>query len=126
MKQNRLAFDGYTPPNVTEDGYQLAFATTSTASSGRVMRGTMINEPMFTVEAYKLKWVNISADDASKILQSVIGKSSFMFFHYSLYYNEWIETPFFVANVDAPIISLKLNDEKLSSLSFQVTGTYPI
>ena len=61
MAQQYFKFDDYTAPMPDRDGYTEATATTSTASSGRTMRGNMINTPMFSVEAYNMKWSNIAA-----------------------------------------------------------------
>ena len=79
MAQNYLKFGSFTPPDVDEDGYQISFATTSTENSGRTMRGNMKNSPLFTIEAYELKWSDIKVSDASKILKEVMGKSGLTF-----------------------------------------------
>lgn len=126
MSQQRLKFNNYTPPNVDSDGYQLSFATTSTSNSGRTMRGNMVNVPLFTVEAYNLKWTNIKATDVSKILAQVMGKAGFNFYHYNIYKNKWETTKFYVANINSPIINLIEGIEKVSQLSFQVTGVNPV
>lgn len=125
-KQQLLKFNDYTPIQPDSDGYQLAFATTSTSNSGRTMRGNMWNTPLFTVEAYNLKWTNIKASEASKILNEVMGRSSFNFYHYNIYRNRWENGEFYVANVNSPIISLKDGKEKVSELSFQVTAINPL
>lgn len=126
MAQQKLKFNNYTPRMVDEDGYQLAFATTSTSNSGRTMRGNMINTPLFTIEAYNLKWTNLKASEASDILNEVMGKSSFDFYHYNIYRKRWETGQFYVANINSPIISLIDGTEKVSELSFQVTAVNPI
>lgn len=125
MAQNKLMFNNYEPRMVDEDGYELQFAVTSTSSSGRTARGNMINEPMFTVEAYKLKWSNLTASEVSAIIREVMGRSSFNFYHYNLYRDTWEWGEFYVANITSPIISLKNGTEKVSELSFQVTAINP-
>ncbi|MFR7519248.1 MAG: hypothetical protein ACLUVD_05165 [Mediterraneibacter faecis] len=67
MAQKSLKIRTYTPPDVDEDGYQISMSTTSTENSGRTMRGNMKNSPLFTIEAYELKWSDIKVSDASKI-----------------------------------------------------------
>lgn len=127
MAQQRLKFNDYTPPNVDGDGgYEVAFATTSTPNSGRTMRGNMINTPLFTVEAYNLKWTNIYASDVSRILNEVMGRSSFSFYHYNIFRDRWETGDFYVANINSPIISLVDGKEKVKELSFQVTAINPI
>lgn len=126
MAQQRLKFNDYTPPTVTEDGYVPSFATTSTSNSGRLARGGMVNIPLFTVEAYNLKWTNIYASDVSRILNEVMGRSSFSFYHYNIFRDRWETGSFYVANINSPIISLIDGKEKVKELSFQVTAINPI
>lgn len=127
MAQQRLKFNDYTPPTVTEDGYVPSFATTSTSNSGRLARGGMVNIPLFTVQAYDLKWANMSAADVSRILREILGKSGFTFHYYSIYWNEWRDETFYVANAnDIQIKSLKENKERVGEFSLHVTGTNPI
>ena len=122
MAQNYLKFGSFTAPDVDEDGYQISFATTSTENSGRTMRGNMKNSPLFTIEAYELKWSDIKVSDASKILKEVMGKSGFDFFHLNIYEDKWETKRFYAANFNAPCVSLVELEEKLDELSFQVTS----
>lgn len=126
MAQQHLMLGTYQPPDVDEDGYQVQFATTSTASSGRTQRGNMINTTMFTVEAYSLKWTNISAVAVKKILEQVMGKNSFSFYHFNVYSCQWEEGEFYVANINSPFYSLEDGEERVEELSFQVTGINPV
>lgn len=126
MAQQHLMLGTYQPPDVDEDGYQVQFATTSTASSGRTQRGNMINTTMFTVEAYSLKWTNISAVDVKKILEQVMGKNSFSFYHFNVYKGIWETGEFYVANINSPFLRLNDGSETVSELSFQVTATNPL
>ena len=108
MAQNHLQFDGYTPPDVDEDGYTIAFAATSSDDSGRLMNGKMVNTRLFTIEAYNLKWTDITLEAATDIKTA-----------------KWETHAFYVANVDTAIYSLKEGEEKCTSLSFQVTRIDP-
>lgn len=126
MSQQHLMLGTYQPPDVDEDGYQVQFATTSTASSGRTQRGNMINTTMFTVEAYSLKWTNISAVAVKKILEQVMGKNSFSFYHFNVYKGIWETGEFYVANINSPFLRLNDGSETVSELSFQVTATNPL
>lgn len=126
MAQQHLMLGTYQPPDVDEDGYQVRFATTSTASSGRTQRGNMINTTMFTVEAYSLKWTSISAVDVKKILEQVMGKNSFSFYHFNVYKGIWETGEFYVANINSPFLRLNDGSETVSELSFQVTATNPL
>lgn len=126
MAQQHLMLGTYQPPDVDEDGYQVQFATTSTSSSGRTQRGNMINTTMFTVEAYSLKWTNISAVAVKKILEQVMGKNSFSFYHFNVYKGIWETGEFYVANINSPFLRLNDGSETVSELSFQVTATNPL
>lgn len=126
MAQNHLMFEDYTPPDPDEDGYQVAFAVTSTSSSGRTMRGPMINTPMFTVESYNLKWTDIAATDVKNILSRILGKPSFSFFHFNVYTAQWETSQFYVANVNSPVYRLNDGEERVNQFSFQVTAIDPL
>ena len=76
MAQNHLKLGSYTAPEVDEDGYQISMATTSTENSGRTMRGNMKNSPLFTVEAYELKWTDLPAKTGGEILKQYLAKRS--------------------------------------------------
>lgn len=84
MAQNHLQFDGYTPPDVDEDGYTIAFAATSSDDSGRLMNGKMVNTRLFTVEAYNLKWTDITLEAAAEILSKTVFKSQFNFHYFNI------------------------------------------
>lgn len=126
MAQEHLIFGAYEAPDPDEDGYQIDYATTSTSSSGRTQRGRMINTAMFTVEAYTLKWTDISASEAKSILLQVMGKNSFNFYHYNLYKGKWEWGEFYAANISTPLDRLNEGQERVDELSFQVTGIDPV
>ena len=125
MAQNHLQFDGYTPPDVVEDGYTIALAATSSDDSGRLMNGKMVNSRLFTVEAYNLKWTDITLEAAAEILSKTVFKSQFNFHYFNIKTAKWETHAFYVANVDTAIYSLKEGEEKCTSLSFQVTRIDP-
>lgn len=126
MAQNHLMFNNYTPPDVDKDGYKPAEAVTSAYNRGRTMRGYMKGGVLFTVEAYNLKWTNISAVDVANIKKEVLGKESFMFKHFNTYSCKWETTPFMCNNVNTDFYSLVDGEEKCNELSFQVTGINPL
>lgn len=126
MTQQHLMFDDLVLPEVDEDGYQVDFAATSSSNSGRTMRGVMKNSVLFTVEAYNLKWTDISASIVSQILKKIIGKNEFDFYHYNVYKGIWETGRFYVANISSPFYRLNEGEEKVGELSFQVTGVNPL
>lgn len=125
MQQN-VKFNGIEVATLDEDGYQVSIATTSSESSRRTLKGRMKNSPLFTVEAYNLKWTDISAGDCSVILQQVVGKSEFDFYHYNVYKTRWETGKFYASNFNLPVYSLVEGCERVDELSFQVTGVNPI
>ena len=125
--QQHLKFGTYTAPEPDKDGgYTLALATTSSSNSGRSLKGNMKNVPLFTVEAYDLKWTYLSAAAFAQILQQVVGKAEFDFYHYNIYRARWETGKFYAANYNSPIISLVEGEEYVDELSFQVTGVNPL
>lgn len=126
MEQEHIMFGNYTPPDVDEDGYTPQMATTSSSNSGRTSRGVAKNVVLFTTEAYQLKWTNISAQDAAKILAEVVNKPEFDFHYYSVYLARWQTKKFYAANYSPKISSLVKGQETLDELSFQVTRIDPL
>jgi hypothetical protein len=124
--QHHLKFNNYTPPDVAEDGYSPSYAVTVTQNSGRTMRGKAITTPLFTVEAFDLKWNRITTAQVARILHEVMGKEGFQFHYFSYYHNAWRTTKFYMANATLQIKSLKVGAEKVSELSFQVTNSSSI
>lgn len=126
MAQQHLKFGNYTPPDPDQDGYSPAFAVTSSSNSTRTMRGVMKNSTLFTVEAYDLKWTDISAEAVKNLLQEIMGKDSFDFYHYNVYKAQWETGRFNVANINSPFYDLSEGNERADELSFQVTGINPV
>ena len=85
MAQRHLMFDDYEAPDVDEDGYSVSEAVTSDSNRTRTMKGYMKGGVLFTVEAYNLKWSNISAKAAAEIKKRVLGKEKFQFYHFNTY-----------------------------------------
>ena len=124
--QQRIKFNGIEVLQPDEDGYTVSLATTSTSDSGRTLRGKMKNTPLFTVEAYQLKWTNPSAADCAQILQQVLGKGEFDFYHFNFYRARWETGKFYAANFNMPVYCLTDGAERANELSFQVTGVNPL
>lgn len=126
MAQKHLKFGTYEAPDPDEDGYQVDFAVTSTESSGRVQRGNMKNSVMFTIEAYNLKWSDLPATVVKNILDQIMGKNEFDFYHYNVYKANWETGKFYVSNISSPFYRLNEGSERASELSFQVTAINPV
>lgn len=126
MAQQHMKFGSYQPPDPDEDGYEPAYATTSTSGSGRTQRGVMKNSVMFTVEGYNLKWTDITPSEARQILQEVMNKSSFSFYHYCVHKAQWEIGKFYAANFNLGVDRLNEGSERIQELSFQVTAINPI
>lgn len=126
MAQEHLRFGTYTASDVDEDGYTVQLATTSTAKSTRTQKGNMKNTVMFTVEAYNLKWTDISAKEASNILRQVMNKNEFEFYHFNAYKAQWETGKFYASNYNLPVVRLNNGEERYSELSFHVTCINPL
>lgn len=124
--QHHLKFNNVIVEPPDEDGYSISLATTSSSKSGRTLAGNMKNSPLFTVEAYNLKWSDLKAEDCSKILKEIVGKSEFDFYHFNVYKAQWETGKFYASNFNTPIYSLIDGEERIKELSFQVTGVNPL
>ena len=103
-----------------------SFETTFTADSGRVQSGIMHATPLFTVEQFTYMASDIPISEASAILQMIVHGRPFTLHYFSPYYGEWRDGKFRVGKGSLSIGSLKDGEEKLTSLSFNMTGENPI
>ena len=109
-----------------DEGLQASFETTYTSDSTRVQSGVMHATPMFTVEQFSYSATDVPVDDAKVIIQQIIKGNAFKLHYFSPYYGEWRDDMFRVGKGQYSIGTLKADEEKLSSLSFNMTGDNPI
>lgn len=102
------------------------FETTFTQDSGRVQSGVMHATPMFTVEQFSYVATDIPIEESSKILQMIVHGKPFNLHYFSPYYGTWRDDNFRIGKGSLSIGSLKEGEEKLTSLSFNMTGDNPI
>lgn len=121
MAQETLQFNGVTVDWPDEDGYKVALATTSTEDSTRDMSLTMHNTPIGTVVSIELKWSDIKASAAARILRQVLNKGSFTCHYFDLIDGAWRTDTFYAANYNAPAMCLKDGSEVWDELSFKIT-----
>lgn len=103
-----------------------SFETTFTSDSGRVQSGEMHASPMFTVEQFTYCATDIPIKKASEILQMIVHGRTFTLHYFSPYYGIWRDGKFRVGKGNLSIGKLKKDEEKLTSLSFNMTGDNPI
>ena len=109
-----------------DQGLQYNFETTYTEDSTRLQNGQANFVGMFTVEQLSYTATDIPALEASKILQQVIKGEPFTLHYFSVYYNRWRDDTFRVGKGQYSIGALEEGGEKLSSLSFNMTGDNPL
>ena len=107
-------------------GLQASFETTYTSDSTRVQSGVMHATPMFTVEQFSYTATDIPIDDAKVIIQQVIKGNPFKLHYFSPYYGVWRDDTFRVGKGQYSIGKLVEGEEKLESLSFNMTGDNPL
>ena len=109
-----------------DEGLQSSFETTYSEDSTRLQDGTANFVPLFTVEQFSYSATEIPIEEASLILQQVIKGESFNLHYFSPYFGEWRDGMFRVGKGQFTIGSLENGGEKLSSLSFNMTGEEPL
>lgn len=108
------------------DSYEPVFATTSTNDSVRTQDGIMHNTPMFTIGGYNMQWGQLTWNEISAILNSMLGKSSFSFHHKDpTVPGQWIDKTFYASNFDMAAQTLKDGEEKWEGLSINVRRIMP-
>lgn len=125
MAQNKIKMNNIVIAQ-PDRGLGYSFAVTHTSDSMRAQTGKAHITPMFTVEAYSYEKTKISLSEMKTILQIIARGAIFQLFHYSAFYGEWRTDPFYVAEGDLSIGSLKEDEEVFDSLSFTMTGVNPI
>ena len=108
-----------------DEGIGYDFETTYTEDTGRVVSGTMVETPLFTVEQFNYTASYIPVAAATAILQMVVGRR-FNLTYYSLYYGGWRTDTFYVGKGSCKIGRLNPEDMVLDSLSFNMQGVNPI
>lgn len=109
-----------------DSGLQSSFETTYTEDSTRLQNGEANFVPLFTVEQFSYNATDIPVADASVILQQIIKGEKFKLHYFSPFYGKWRDGMFRVGQGQFSIGTLEDGDEKLSSLSFNMTGESPI
>ena len=109
-----------------DQGLQASFETTYTSDSTRVQSGVMHATPMFTVEQFSYTATDIPVEEAKVIIQQIIKGNAFKLHYFSSYYGQWRDGMFRVGRGQYEIGTLKADEEKLSSLSFNMTGDNPL
>ena len=104
-----------------------AIETTFTEDSTRLQSGDANFVPMFTVEQLSYQATDIPIEKATEILQMVGKGESFTLHYFSVFYGGWRDGTFRVGKSNTISIgSLEEGNEKLSTLSFNMTGDNPL
>lgn len=124
--EHRIAINNIDIWQPDKEGLGYAFETTYTEDSVRVQSGVGHFTPMFTVEQLSYSATDVPVAEAAKILQQVAKGQNFTLHYFSLYFNKWMDGTFYVGKGDSNFKSLEIGDEKVKSLSFNMTGVNPI
>lgn len=109
-----------------DEGLESSFETTYTSDSTRVQSGVMHATPMFTVEQFSYTATDVPVSEVKTILQQIIKGNPFKLHYFSPYYGRWRDGTFRVGKGQYSIGSLKADEEKIETLSFNMTGDNPI
>lgn len=109
-----------------DEGLKSSFETTYTEDSTRLQSGEANFVPLFTVEQFSYQATDIPINEVSVILQQVIKGEAFKLHYFSPYYGKWREGMFRVGKGEFTIGSLEDEGEKVSTLSFNMTGENPL
>lgn len=102
------------------------FETTYSEGSTRTQSGIGRFTPLFTVEQLGYEATGIPVAAASAILQMIAKGTNFTLHYFSPYYGAWRDGTFYVGQGSIQIRTLEDDHERLSSLSFNMTGVNPI
>lgn len=109
-----------------DEGLNYNFETTYSSDSTRVQSGQAHFTPLFTVEQLGYTATDIPVADAKLIIEQIIKGHAFTLHYYSVYYGAWRDAKFRVGKGQFAIGSLVNGEERLTSLSFNMTGEEPL
>lgn len=109
-----------------DEGLKSSFETTYSEDSTRLQTGEANFVPLFTVEQFSYSASDIPVAEASVILQQIIKGEAFKLHYFSPYYGKWRDGMFRVGQGQFTIGTVEEGGEKLTSLSFNMTGENPI
>ena len=110
------------------DVYKPVFATTSTEDSDRTQDLIMHNTPMGTIAGYDMTWNNLSSQEISTILMSMMNKSKFSFRHRDpRNASGWSTADFYASNFNMQAQRLgERTGELWSGLTINVRSINPV
>lgn len=109
-----------------DEGLKSSFETTYSEDSTRLQSGEANFVPLFTVEQFSYSASDIPINEASVILQQIVKGEAFTLHYFSPYYGAWRDGTFRVGQGQFEIGTVEEGGEKLSSLSFNMTGDSPL
>ena len=109
------------------DEYKPVFATTSTEDSVRDQRLILHNTPIGTIAGYDMHWGVLSWTECATILNSMINKKSFEFYHKDpTQPNKWVTLDFYASNFSMEAQTLEEDREGWTGLSINIRRIRPI
>lgn len=109
-----------------DEGIGYSFETTYSEDSVRVQSGLMNAVSYFTIEQLSYQATDIPIKKATEIIRMIAKGEAFTLHYYSLFYGGWRDGKFRVGKGSLNIGTLEEGNEKLSSLSFNMTGDDPL
>lgn len=110
----------------------LSWETTYSSDSGRVQTGPAVMSPLFTVEAYSLKWSRLTLAEASQILNAGANRGDLVHGRpFSVHYPSaisggWQTKSFYAGKGSLDWSRMNFEDELIEGLSFNIIGVNPI
>ena len=109
-----------------DEGLKSSFETTYSEDSTRLQSGEANFVPLFTVEQFSYSATDIPVKEASIILQQIIKGNAFKLHYFSTFYGKWRDGMFRVGQGQFTIGTIEEDNERISNLSFNMTGDNPI
>lgn len=109
-----------------DEGLAYSFETTYSEDTQRLITGELKSSPLFTVEQLGYTATDVPASEASRILQIIARGQEFQLYYYSAIYGAWRTAPFYVGRGNLNFFRLTPGQERVETLSFNMTGIQPI
>lgn len=127
MAQKKITFAGVEIVQ-PDEMMGFSFETTYTSDSGRPASGVANVSPMYTVQAYSLKWTRLTLAEAAAILNAgnAVRGGSFAVYYPSAVAGGWTTDYFYIGQGSLSWQSAEENNELIDGLSFNIIGVNPI
>ena len=124
--QDRIKINGIDIWQPDRGGLGYDIATTYSEDSTRTQDGVGHFTPLFTVQQLSYSASMVPLVEASKIISQVAKGYNFTLHYFDLFQGKWTDGEFYVGKASSNFDKLKVTEECIEKLNFNMTGVNPL